>query len=253
MRKIVWVLMLLLLIDTGVEASPLNHISEALELAKQEQILVSRMLKDYVLIGSHYRRKEQSAAELNASALAYAAGLKKLQKMHMTPEWKRIIDPLIQQWADVRHYKDQAPNKEMIMTYAMVFEKMRLLWRKPITMLMREMGIPVNDPRGVASDFRSYAEQLPTLYLLKSWGMKNPKKINDSMQEIGKKINQGFRIFTDSPQTTPEMMEIIKRLKKLALYFQVMWNTEIKTPTIIMKKSREAYDLSEKLMKKYEK
>jgi hypothetical protein len=229
----------------------LNATRDALELARHEQMLVSRMLKDIVLIASNYLHKERTIQELKKTKLEYTDGLKKLQVYETTPAWNEMMHVALNQWEKAQKLTTGEPDKKRAMEYIKGFAKLKLPWNKPIAYLMKQASEKPSDPITILSNFKIYSEQMTTMYLLRTWQLKDPTRVDKASHGIGKKVYQGFQILLASPQTTPEMQAVIQQMKKLSLYFKVMWDSTVRTPTIVVKKSQEAFDLAQKLLKMY--
>jgi len=226
-------------------------VKEVLERARQEQMFVSRMLKDIVLIASHYLHKEQTIGELERTKKEYSEGLKQLQQYENTPEWKTMMATAWQEWDQAQKLTEGAPDKKRAMEYIKKFSKLKLQWNKPIGYLMKEAKMNADNPVSVLSNFKIYSEQMTTMYLLRSWDLNDPSRVDKSSHRIGIKVHQGFQTLLKSPQTTPKMKEVIRQMRKLSLYFQVMWDSNVRTPTLVVKKSKEAYQLAVKLLRMY--
>jgi hypothetical protein len=225
---------------------------KALKLVREEKIYVSRMLKDIVLIASNYLHKQRAIHELEVTKKMYADGLKQLRTYESVPAWREMIAAVEKQWTVVLKLTTEVPNKKYAGTYIHAFGKLKFLWAKPIGYLMKKVSEKKDDPVTVLSNFKIFSEQMTTMYLLRSWQLKDPTRVDKASHAIGKKVYQGFQILLASPKTTSQMKEVIQEMRKLSLYFRVMWDSEVRTPTVVVKKAKDAYNLAAKLLEMYQ-
>jgi hypothetical protein len=71
------------------------------------------------------------------------------------------------------------------------------------------------------------------------------------MMNIGKKIKKTFEFLMNSPRTKPEMVKWIKVYKKNKQHFHIMFDSDVYTPTIAIKRSDAMFEAAEKLMALY--
>jgi hypothetical protein len=242
--------MFFILYTTLIEASPLNA-SEALELARKEQMIVSKIMKNIVLIGGGFRHKDRLNHEMKQLQIEYAQGVKLLKDYDASPAWTKMMERIRTQWDQTHKLIVKSPNKKYSGKYIQSFSKMKFAWNQPIGYLMKTNGISSKDPETLCSNTRTASVQLASLYLLRSWELKHPEKVRKAMMNIGKKIKKTFEFLMNSPRTKPEMVKWIKVYKKNKQHFHIMFDSDVYTPTIAIKRSDAMFEAAEKLMALY--
>ena len=225
--------------------------NEALKLARQEQILVSRLLKDIVLIGSNFLHKNEAQKDKKESFELFTKNLQRLKGVDTSENWQIMMGRIEQQEKKIRTLVDLQPDSKQGMKYMRAFSKMKHLWNAPITYLAKKTGSRANNPAGVLSLYRTYVHQMPTLYLLRTWDLKNPAKIDQAMEQIEQQFRKSIWILQSSRKTTDATRKLLKKLQGILLYFDVMWDSDIYTPAVVIKKSKEAQSIIEQLMQIY--
>ncbi len=224
---------------------------EALDLARQEQILVARLLKDIVLIGSNFLHKDVAQKDKKKTIELFMQNLKKLKTFDTSKHWQVMMKKIEQQGQQSKAFADLQPDPTQGMRYLHVFSRMNHLWDAPIAYLEKKAHIQPDSPIGILTSFRIYAQQIPTLYLLRTWELKDPSMVDQAMEHIGQKTLIGLQILQTAPQTTAAARKLLKKLQGVSLYFQIMWDSKVRTPVIVMKKSKEVQSIIERLMPIY--
>ncbi len=100
--------------------------------------------------------------------------------------------------------------------------------------------------------FRAQSQKLASLYLIKAWiGDPAPEHLAQEMDKAMKGFRSSLDFLEQSPLTTPEMRPLLNKMGKTYLYFSVMNNSSVFTPTLVLKKTDAMLANAVKLVELY--
>ena len=225
--KMLWLVFSL----TAFAAAGSSTITEMISMASQQRMLAMGMLKNFVMMGSHsiYHDPMQ---ELKAYQQTFMAHHKKLRQYDQSPEYQHSLDAVEHQLAIAGKMLNAVPDKSMAEQYLAEAWKLKLALDKTVEYLNRKAGTPTGHAVKLAGELRAISQKLAAIYLLKDWSSVMDKNMGETMQAFRNALDY----LNQAPETTVQMRPLLKRIEKTYLFFAVMNDTEIFTPTLVVKK-----------------
>ena len=249
MRKsqgiILGIITLFWLPPTLVSGAEIHNLNEAVNIAGRQRMYTMRMLKDYIMIGEKLAYKDPAGdlkkikkdfQESHASLVAY------VKDPTLSAELKEIGTL----WNGVQKMTSTPPKKEQAGIYA----KKAIDFREKLNTFVAHLAKSGNEATAqsinVSGRLRAVSQALAALYELRAWGMPHA---DEKIKKPMKVFRQSLDDLNKAKETQPPMQALLKDLEKTYLFFDVMNQSKVVTPTLVIKKTdamlKKASELTE--------
>ncbi|WP_137937743.1 type IV pili methyl-accepting chemotaxis transducer N-terminal domain-containing protein [Chitinivorax sp. B] len=201
---------LLLLIVTFIPLSAHADDAETIWLAASQRMLAERVAKAWVLQGLSIKETEP-AKQLEAAVTQFDSQLVLLQTLG-DAEVQENYSLLNQVWNDFRLYFKGIPRVETGKDFADNNEELVYLTQKGGELLQQKSKVPAAKLVGLAEEIAAISQRMAKLYLLQSWGVKQPylakdlaKARRDIKQLVGK-----LKVAPENTQSTRSQLELVE-------------------------------------------
>jgi len=217
----------------------IHSAAEAVNIAGKQRMFTQRMLKDYAMIGmgNHFGDPQKDLEETMAafddhlkSLQTYAKGDVKIETALADVEkiWKEVETPL-KQTPDLEEAQILQEKLESLLKAADTATKAFSEASK------KASGEMIN----IAGRQRMLSQRMASLYMLKVWGVKDPKfqeKLNQALAEFKDALTK----LEEASLNTEETHALLKKVERSFMFFEMMNRSKSKfIPTLIYKKSDE--------------
>ncbi len=249
MRKsqgiILGIIALFWLPPTLASGAEIHTLNEAVNIAGRQRMYTMRMLKDYIMIGEKLAYKDPAGdlkkikkdfQESHASLVAY------VKDPALSAELKEIGTL----WDAVKKMTNELPRKEQASTFAKGAIDFREKLNTFVDHLAKSGNKATAQSINVSGRLRAVSQALAAVYQLRAWGMPHAdEKINVPM----KRFRYALDYLSKAKETQPPMQALLKDLEKTYLFFDVMNQSKVVTPTLVIKKTdamlKKASELTE--------
>ncbi len=237
MRKsqgiILGIIALFWLPPTLVSGAEIHNLNEAVNLAGRQRMYTMRMLKDYIMIGEKLAYKDPAGdlkkikkdfQESHASLVAY------VKDPTLSAELKHIGTL----WNTVQKMTSEPPKKEQAGVYARGAIDFREKLNTFVDHLARSGGDDRAETIDAAGRLRAVSQALAAVYQLRAWEMPHA---DEAIKKPMKVFRRSLDDLKKAKETQPPMQVLLKELEKIYLFFEVMNQSKVATPTLVIKKT----------------
>ena len=211
---------------------------DAVNIAGKQRMYTQRMLKDYAMVGmgNTFGDPAKDLEETMAEFSDHLAALKAYAKKDTT---KKSLEELETLWKPLQKTLKEKPD---ITKVAKLQEDLEALLKAADTTtkhFAEESGKASGEIVNIAGRQRMLSQRMASLYMLKVWGVKDPKfkvKLDDTMTLFKTSLEK----LEKSPLNNDEINILLAKVKRSFVFFEMMNRSKSKfVPTLIYKKSND--------------
>jgi len=239
MRKtqgiILGIFTLLLLPPTLAFGAEIHNLNEAVNVAGRQRMYTMRMLKDYIMIGEKLSYKDP-AGDLKKIKEEFGKAHDSLVAYVKDPALSEELKHIGTLWDAVDKMTNEPPRKDQMGTYA----KKAITFRQQLNAFVDHLAKSEGEKKATAEEInmsgrlRAVSQALAAVYLLRAWGMPHA---DEKIKEPMKFFRLSLDYLNKAKETQPPMQALLKDLEKIYLFFEVMNQSKVFTPTLVIKKT----------------
>jgi len=238
MYKMIRQLGIFLLLTTSLMAVEIQSPEEAVNIAGKQRMYTQRMLKDYAMVGmgNTFGDPGKDLQKTMAEFSDHLASLKAYTKNETT---KKSLEKVEALWKPLRKTLQATPD---ISKAAKLQEDLEALLKATDTatkQFAKESGKASGEIVNMAGRQRMLSQRMASLYMLKVWGVKDPKfktKLDDALTLF----KSSLETLEKSPLNNDEINALLVKVKRSFIFFEMMNRSKSKfVPTLIYKKSND--------------
>ncbi len=217
-RLIYLLLFSVLFINTTYANS--NEEKKMIEQVNIQKILTQKMFKDYAFMGLGNDYKD-SAKRLPKLIKKYEEGMDKLKEILTKDEEKEILSNIQERWIQIKQMLSEHPNKDKIDKLQKKMDKLLLSYSSLMRYVIKRNPGELGKLIGLSSYLGVVLERMSGLYMMKSWGVKDPK-FEFKMRESLNYFDNTLYDMENSEYTSSANRKRIEQLKKDFMFFRFM-------------------------------
>jgi hypothetical protein len=214
-----------------------GSLADALNEAGMQRARAYKLLKFYVQIQSKNRYTDPEAKFKKVSAF-YEETQTNLKGYSSAPAIQEALKAVDSKWIEYKKHLARPCKSSEINGLLKESVELKMLSNKVVQALEKEAKGAGGEEVNRAGLFRAQSQKIALLYLIKSWeGSGDLPLIKAEMDKAMKSFKGSLDFLGAASHTTDEMKVILKKLKKTYLYFLVMNDSDVFTPTLVLKKT----------------
>jgi hypothetical protein len=221
-----------------VQAMDIQSLSQAVDIAGKQRMYTQRMLKDYAMVGmgNTFGNPKQDLQETVSSFEEHLNALIGFNKDEATAKSLQKVKTL---WTPIKTELMQPPSKKKAAHMQEALEALLRQANEAVELFAKQTGKISGEIINISGRQRMLSQRLASLYMLKVWGVNDPK-FKKKMDETMSLFQNSLEKLMASKISGPDIQALLKKSKMSFMFFQIMNRSSSKfVPTLIYKKSND--------------
>jgi len=250
MKNILKILFLIGSLLIVVQANERQDNRWIIDAINKEKVLTQQMLKEYAFLGMG-NKFGNSQKKLNTHLETFEEVGIELNKHVENPEAKKLLDEIKVQWTPIKEVFLKKPIKKSVAGLQKKIDKLLSKLSTLMKILSSEKSSEVKNIVNISSYQGVIIERMASLYMMKTWGVNDPK-FNFKMRESITFFNNSMYNMLENDLTLPKNKKTIKRLMRSFKFFEIMNRSKTKfIPTLIYKKTEQIHKEIREITNRY--
>jgi nitrate/nitrite-specific signal transduction histidine kinase len=226
------------LVSTQVWAIEIKNLAQAVNEAGRQRMLTQRMLKDYAMIGIG-NTFGNPTEDLKKVREMFEDHLQGLTAFATDEETKKSLEEQRKLWEPIKKMLAEPPTKERAAELQGKLDALLKAADRTTKLFAKQTGKKSGEIINISGRQRMLSQRMANLYMLKVWGMNDPK-FKEKMDAAMKLFSDSLDRLMASDLNSDEINKLLAQVKKNFMFFQVMNKSQTKfIPSLIYKKSNE--------------
>jgi nitrate/nitrite-specific signal transduction histidine kinase len=223
--------------------------NEAINVSGKQRMFTQRMLKDYAMVGMNNTFGNPDK-DLKTVISQFEDAQNALVKFTKNNETKNRLQAVNKLWHQIKKVLEETPQKEKVQKLQVDLEELLKLANEATQAFVKESGSKTGEIVNISGRQRMLSQRMAGLYMLKVWGIKDPKfknKLDDSMSLFSTSLDR----LDKYEHNSEEIKNILSQVKRSYRFFEMMNKSTTRfIPTLIYKKSNDILrDMNEATIK----
>ena len=229
---------LFLILSPYLMAIEIKSPAEAVNIAGKQRMYTQRLLKDYAMVsmGNTFGDPKK---DLEETIDAFADHLASLQAYAKSETTKKDLAEVEALWRPLQKRLKETPDVSKAGALQEHLEALLKAADKTTKSFAEDSGKASGEIVNIAGRQRMLSQRMASLYMLKVWGVKDPKfktKLNDTLTLFKTSMEK----LKNSTLNDDEITALLKKVERSFVFFEMMNRSESKfVPTLIYKKSND--------------
>jgi len=237
MKNIIKSIIMLCTMATITNANVMQGSSLAINTINEEKVLTQQILKEYAFFGMKNSFKN-SKANLKKYLSSFDEGLEMLA-MHFKDDndAMKIINETNAIWSPIEIVFKAEPKQSAVKELQKKTDKILSKMSSLMKILLQKTKSESDNIINISSYQPVIVERMASLYMMKTWGIDDPK-FNFKMRESITFFNNSLNKMLNSDKTTPSAKKMVEKVMKSFRFFEIMNRSKRKfIPTLIYSKT----------------
>jgi len=231
-------LVMCLFLGTSLFAIEIQNLSQAVDVAGKQRMYTQRMLKDYAMIGlkNNFGNPQK---DLKMIMHDFEDHLNALIAFNKDPETAESLEKVKKMWGPIKAALNEPPSKEKAGKMQEDLEALLKQSNEAVGLFAKQTGKESGEIINISGRQRMLSQRMASLYMLKVWGVNDPK-FKEKMTQTMTLFKESLDRLKKSNMNTPEIKQLLQKAEKSFKFFEVMNRSNSKfIPALIYKKSNE--------------
>jgi nitrate/nitrite-specific signal transduction histidine kinase len=214
----------------------IHSMTEAVNIAGKQRMFTQRMLKDYAMVGMGNTFGDP-VADLQQTISLFNDHLNSLKAYAKDEETKASLNKVETLWKEVEPELKGTPHVSKVRSLQEKLDALLHASDEVTKAFAKASGTKSGEIVNIAGRQRMLSQRMASLYMLKVWGVKDPKfkeKLDTALAEFKEALGK----LEKAPVNTDETKALLSKVKRSFIFFEMMNRSKSKfIPTLIYKKS----------------
>ncbi len=219
-------------------AVEIKSVEEAVNIAGKQRMYTQRMLKDYAMVGmgNTFGNPQE---DLKKTMSEFSDHLASLKAYAPNDEIKKSLNEVEALWKPIEKILNEKPELAKAEKLQGDLEALLKASDKVTKQFAKASGKASGEIVNIAGRQRMLSQRMASLYMLKVWGVQDPKfktKLDDTLNLF----RDSLKKIEASDLNTDETKALLSKVKRSFVFFEMMNRSKSKfVPTLIYKKSND--------------
>jgi len=230
--------LLFVMFGTAAAAVEIANLSQAVNIAGKQRMYTQRMLKDYAMIGLQ-NRFGNPEEDLKQTMHDFEDHLDALISFNEDPATEESLLKVKTMWQPIKKTLSEPPKKEKAAQLQEDLEALLKQANEAVGLFAKQTGKESGEIINISGRQRMLSQRMASLYMLKAWGIDDPK-FQEKMDQTMHLFKTSLERLKKSNMNTPQIDALLKKAERSFQFFEVMNRSKSRfIPALIYKKSNE--------------
>ncbi len=217
-------------------ADDMMTLSGVIDKSREQEILVQKILKNYIMVGTN-NRYNNPEERLKNNILEFEKNINALDEFATNKAAFNNIENIIINWDKIKVILAKPKSIKIAKKLRINIDEMSVLTKETTKLYTIQTGVVLGVFIDAAASLGVNSQKMAMLYLLKAWNTYDVEA-EKQMKIAIKSFEESMKILIVSKLNTPEMTKSLDVVQKNFLYFKIMDELDSSSiPTLIYKKS----------------
>lgn len=236
---------------TDIQAAEASN-RQLINTAGKQRMLSQRLLSKYALIGMQVKYGDP-VQDLEKAVALFDQNLQELKQSPLAAAAAKELQEVEKLWTPIRAVVKAGPEREKMARLRDDMEALLKACEQATAAIAKASGSANSEIITLAGRQRMLSQRLASLYLLRVWGVEDPRFTQDLAQTMAE-FSSAQQKLMDSPLTTAEIRLQLEAVKKDFSWFELMAKSESGRyiPTLIARSADQILEKMDAITAQYE-